>query len=123
MVLWTRKGGADVFRPKLRIKPKDSRSAFISLAGGDPDNRAVYRGRFLDLSVLGWALRNRHMDLNGFLRSFGLKPKMDHEPTGALKQTMTAPACIACQNSPSTNSVRDCTRMSLGHSSSTSAGL
>src|SRR6266849_4747052 len=82
MVLWTRKGGSDIFRPKLRIKPKDSRSAFISLAGGDPDNRAVYRGRFLDLSVLGWALRNRHMDLNGFLRSFGLKPKMNHEPTG-----------------------------------------
>ena len=81
MVLWTRKGGADIFRPKLRVKPKDSRSAFISLAGGDPNNRVVYRGRFLDLSVLGWALRNRHMDLNGFLRSFGLKPKMDHEPT------------------------------------------
>src|ERR1035437_4436070 len=38
MVLWTRKGGADVFRAKLRIKPKDSRSAFISLAGGDPGN-------------------------------------------------------------------------------------
>lgn len=84
MVLWTRKGGADVFRPKLRIKPKDSRSAFISLAGGDPDNHVVYPGRFLDLSVLGWALRNRHMDLNGFLRSFGLKPKMDHEPTGRV---------------------------------------
>ena len=84
MVLWTRKGGADVFRPKLRIKPKDSRSAFISLAGGDPGNHVVYRGRFLDLSVLGWALRNRHMDLNGFLRSFGLKPKMDHEPTGRV---------------------------------------
>jgi hypothetical protein len=84
MVLWTRKGGSDVFRPKLRIKPKDSRSAFISLAGGDPNNHVVYRGRFLDLSVLGWALRNRHMDLNGFLRSFGLKPKMDHEPTGRV---------------------------------------
>jgi len=84
MVLWTRKGGPDTFRPKLRIKPKDSRSAFVSLAGGDPNNRAIYRGRFLDLSVLGWALRNRHMDLNGFLRSFGLKPKMDHEPTGRV---------------------------------------
>ncbi len=84
MVLWRRKGGADIFRPKLTIKPKDSRSAFINLAGGDPNNRAVYRGRFLDLSVLGWALRNRHMDLNGFLRSFRLKPKMAHEPTGRV---------------------------------------
>jgi hypothetical protein len=84
MVLWTRKGGSDTFRPKLRIKPKDSRSAFISLAGGDPNNRAVYRGRFLDLSVLGWALRNRHMTLDGFLDSFGLEGKIDHEPTGRV---------------------------------------
>ncbi len=84
MVLWTRKGGSDIFRPKLRIKPKDSRSAFISLAGGDPSNRAVYRGRFLDLSVLGWALRNRHMTLDGFLDSFGLQGKMGHEPTGRV---------------------------------------
>lgn len=87
MVLWHRHGGSDIFRPKLRIKPKDSRSAFINLAGGDPNNRTVYRGRFLDLSVLGWALRNRHMDLNGFLRSFGLKPKMEHEPTGRVTKS------------------------------------
>jgi hypothetical protein len=84
MVLWMRKGGSDTFRPKLRIKPKDSRSAFISLAGGDPKNRAVYRGRFLDLSVLGWALRNKHNTLDGFLDSFGLEGKIDHEPTGRV---------------------------------------
>src|SRR5579872_514919 len=76
----------DPFKPKpwIRIKPKDSRSAFISLAGGDPSLRLLYRGRFLDLSVLGWALRNRHMDLNGFLKSFGLKGKAKHEPTGRV---------------------------------------
>src|SRR5215469_7551797 len=61
MVLWEYQGKPDKLKPKLRIKPKDSRSAFISLAGGDPDNRVVYRGRFLDLSVLCWALRNRHL--------------------------------------------------------------
>lgn len=82
MVLWMRKGGSDIFRPKLRIKPKDSRSAFISLAGGDPSNRVIYRGRFLDLSVLGWALRNRHMTLGGFLDSFGLEGKMDPRAHG-----------------------------------------
>jgi len=87
MVLWHRHGGSDIFRPKLGIKPKDSRSAFINLAGGDPNNRAVYRGRFLDLSVLGWALRNRHMDLNGFLLSFGLRSKMKHEPTGRVTKS------------------------------------
>jgi len=72
------------FKPKLRIKPKDSRSAFISLAGGQPSNRAVYAGRFLDLSVLCWALRNQHLTLNGALDSFGLEGKMDHEPTGLV---------------------------------------
>lgn len=86
MVLWRHEGEPDKFKPKLRIKPKDSRSAFISLAGGDPNNRVVYRGRFLDLSVLGWALRNRHMTLNGFLKSFGLKGKMEHEPTGRVTE-------------------------------------
>src|SRR5215469_16389114 len=64
MVLWQRHGGADTFRPKLRIKPKDSRSAFINLAGGEPDRRVVYRGRFLDLSALCWSLRNKHLTLD-----------------------------------------------------------
>ena len=84
MVIWKYEGEPDKFKPKLRIKPKDSRSAFVSLAGGDPNNRVVYRGRFLDLSVLGWALRNKHMTLDGFLDSFGLQGKMDHEPTGRV---------------------------------------
>jgi len=84
MVLWKYQGEPDKLKPKLRIKPKDSRSAFISLAGGDPSNRAIYRGRFLDLSVLCWALRNRHLTLEGALHSFGLKGKMKHEPTGRI---------------------------------------
>ena len=53
---------------------------------GDPNNRTIYRGRFLDLSVLGWALRNRHMTLEGFLKSFGLEGKIDHEPTGRVTE-------------------------------------
>ena len=110
MVLWKYKDEPDKLRPRLRIKPKDSRSAFINLAGAvfrlkedenakstlggnnrqeivagfDPDNRLVHRGRFLDLAVLGWALRNRHADLNGFLRMLGLKEKKEHEPTGLV---------------------------------------
>jgi hypothetical protein len=111
VVLWKYKGKPDKLRPKLRIKPKDSRSAFISLAGAvlrikedeqaglgvgddrsdialgfDLGNRLVYRGRFLDLSVLGWALRNKHADLNGFLSMFGLKKKREHEPTGLVSR-------------------------------------
>ena len=84
MVLWKPRKKAQKFKPHLRIKPKDSRSAFINLAGGDPNNRVVYRGRFLDLSVLAWALRNKHMSLNQTLKSFGLKGKMEHEPTGRV---------------------------------------
>src|SRR5579863_2650702 len=84
MVFWKYQGKPDKLKPKLRLKPKDSRSAFISFGGGDPNNRTVYRGRFLDLSVLGWALRNRHMTLEGFLKSFGLEGKIDHEPTGRV---------------------------------------
>jgi hypothetical protein len=83
MMLWKQKRKQN-FKPKLRIRPKDSRSAFINLAGGDPTNRVIYRGRFLDLSVLGWALRNAHMTLNGFLHSFGRKGKMEYEPTGCI---------------------------------------
>jgi hypothetical protein len=83
-VLWKYKEQPDKLKPKLAIKAKDSRSAFIKLAGGDPANRLVYRGRFLDLSVLGWALRNKHMTLNGFLDSFGLEGKIEHEPTGGV---------------------------------------
>lgn len=84
MVMWKYKGERDKLKPLLRIQPKDSRSAFIDLAGGDPKKTLVYRGRFLDLSVLGWTLRNKHLDLDGFLESFGLKPKMKHEPTGCV---------------------------------------
>ena len=84
MVMWKYQGKPDKLKPKLRIRPKDSRAAFINLAGGDVYNRVIYRRRFLDLSVLGWALRNRHLDLNGFLSSFHLKGKMKHEPTGRI---------------------------------------
>jgi len=84
MEVWKYEGQREKLKPKITLKPKDSRAAFINLAGGDPKNRLMYRGRFLDVSVLGWALRNKHLDLNGFLRSFGLKPKMSHEPTGRV---------------------------------------
>jgi len=36
MVLWKYQDKPDKLKPKLRIKPKDSRAAFINLAGGDP---------------------------------------------------------------------------------------
>lgn len=84
MVLWKYQGKPDKLKPRIRIKPKDSRSAFISLAGGDPNNRVIYRGRFLDLSVLCWALRNKHLGLDSALDSFNLEGKLEHEPTGRV---------------------------------------
>ena len=83
-VLWKYGRHPDKFKPRLQIKPKDSRSAFISFAGGDVEKRVVYRGRFLDLSVLVWALRNKHLTLDGALKSFRLKGKIKHEPTGRV---------------------------------------
>ena len=84
MVLRRFDEGPDLFVPRLRIKPKDSRSAFINISGGDPKNRVIYGGRFLDLSVLGAAMRNKHMSLDGFLETFGLTGKLQHEPTGRI---------------------------------------
>jgi hypothetical protein len=84
MTPWLHEGQGDKLKPWIRIKPKDSRSAFVNLVGGVPENRLAYRGRFLDLSVLGWTLRNQHMTLDKFLNSFGLKGKMKHEPTGGI---------------------------------------
>ena len=56
----------NTFRPRIKLIPKDSKAAFIRLAGGDSDQ--PYRtGRFIDLKTLAWSLRNRnsHSDLAG----------------------------------------------------------
>src|SRR5207302_8485288 len=46
------------FRPRVQLRPKDSKAAFIRLAGGDM-NQPYRIGRFLDLKTLAWALRNK----------------------------------------------------------------
>jgi hypothetical protein len=84
MVLWKDAGEPDELKPRLKIEPKDSRSAFFNLAGGKAGDRVIYRGRFLDLSVLCWALRNKHFTLDAALDSFNLKGKLKHEPTGRV---------------------------------------
>ena len=60
---------------KCPSEARDLSSGWSNAAGGQPDTSVEYRGRYLDLSVLGWALRNRHMTPDGFLKSFGLKGK------------------------------------------------
>ena len=71
----------NTFRPRIRINPKDSRDAFISLAGGE---RPFTRGRFLNLLTLAWALRNERHSLKSACKEWHVKGKLDHRPTGRV---------------------------------------
>lgn len=72
------------FRPRIQLRPKDSKAAFIRLAGGDMTQ--PYRiGRFLDLKTLAWALRNRSFSLDSACREFKVQGKLDdYTPTGRV---------------------------------------
>jgi hypothetical protein len=61
----------NTFRPRIQLRPKDSKAAFIRLAGGDSD-QPFRTGRFLDLKTLVWALRNKTLSLEGACREFGV---------------------------------------------------
>jgi hypothetical protein len=78
-----RKWLPNTYRPRIRINPKDSRDAFISLAGGDK-KRGFRRGRFLDLLTMAWALRNRRHSLDSACKEWGVPGKLDHKPTGRV---------------------------------------
>lgn len=71
------------YRPRIQLRPKDSKAAFIRLAGGDKD-QPFRSGRFLDLKTLAWALRNRSFSLDSACREFNVPGKLDHAPTGRV---------------------------------------
>ncbi len=71
------------FRPRVKLVPKDSKAAFIRLAGGD-SNQPYRTGRFLDLKTLAWALRNRSFTLDSACKEFKVPGKLDHSPTGRV---------------------------------------
>ncbi len=71
------------FRPRVKLIPKDSKAAFIRLAGGD-SNQPYRIGRFLDLKTLAWALRNRSFSLDSACREFKVPGKLDHAPSGRV---------------------------------------
>jgi hypothetical protein len=71
------------FRPRIQLRPKDSKAAFIRLAGGDKD-QPFRSGRFLDLKTLAWALRNRSFSLKSACAEWKVPGKLDHEPTGRV---------------------------------------
>lgn len=73
----------NTYRPRVQLRPKDSKAAFIRLAGGDMEQ--PYRlGRFLDLKTLVWALRNKSLSLESACREFKVPGKLDHAPTGCV---------------------------------------
>ncbi len=73
------------FRPRVQLRPKDSKAAFIRLAGGDKD-QPFRSGRFVDLKTLAWALRNKSFSLDGACREFNVTGKLDHAPTGRVTE-------------------------------------
>ena len=72
------------FRPRVQLRPKDSKAAFIRLAGGDM-NQPYRVGRFLDLKTLVWALRNKSLSLESSCREFKVPGKLhDYVPSGRV---------------------------------------
>src|SRR4051812_39972765 len=65
----------NTFRPRIQLRPKDSKAAFIRLAGGDM-NQPYRVGRFLDLKTLVWALRNKSLSLDSACREFKVPGKL-----------------------------------------------
>jgi hypothetical protein len=73
----------NTFRPRVQLRPKDSKAAFIRLAGGDA-NQPFWEGRFLDLKTLVWALRNQSHSLESACDEFNVPGKLDHVPSGRV---------------------------------------
>jgi hypothetical protein len=83
---WDKKNGKwlpNSFRPRIQLRPKDSKAAFIRLAGGDKD-QPFRRGHFLDVKTLAWSLRNKSFSLESACREFKVSGKLDHAPTGRV---------------------------------------
>ena len=72
------------FRPRVQLRPKDSKAAFIRLAGGDM-NQPYRVGRFLDVKTLVWALRNKSLSLESSCREFKVPGKLhNYVPSGRV---------------------------------------
>lgn len=72
------------FRPRVQLRPKDSKAAFIRLAGGDM-NQPYRIGRFLDLKTLVWALRNKSLSLESACCEFKVPGKLaNYAPSGQV---------------------------------------
>lgn len=84
----------DRFRPAIRIKTISSRQQFISFVAPatlDASARVdghVYRGRFLDLHMLAYALTDKSLSLDRAAREFGLEVSKElSRNTGSLRRS------------------------------------
>jgi hypothetical protein len=73
----------NTFKPRAQLTPKDSKAAFVRLAGGE-EGQPFKAGRFLDAKTLAWALRNKHLSLENACREFGVAGKLAHIATGKV---------------------------------------
>jgi hypothetical protein len=74
----------NTFRPRIQLFPKNSKAAFVRLAGGDM-NQPYWSGRFLDLKTFVWALRNKSLSLDSACREFKVPGKLrDYLPSGQV---------------------------------------
>jgi len=71
-------------RPRVVVRPIDSKAAFISLGSILHPEEWPGEGRFLDLHTLGRALRDQSYNLKSACEEFGAPAKMDHTPTGRV---------------------------------------
>jgi hypothetical protein len=82
--------GENPVYPRIRFVPKNSRTAFIDLAGGGTKInkkfrfKNVGRGRFLDVLTLAFSLRNQAYGLESACHEWKVPGKLDHKPTGKV---------------------------------------
>ncbi len=70
-------------RPRIVVDAKGTHSVFIRLSSILHREEWPRSTRFLDLSTLGWALRNEVHKLEKWCRDSGIKGKLDHKLTGS----------------------------------------
>ena len=71
-------------RPRIRIKAKDSKTAFISLTKPKEPEEWPAQSRFLDVHTLATALFAESSSLNNLCRTLKVRGKLKHEPTGKI---------------------------------------
>ena len=71
-------------RPRIRIRSKDSHSAFITLARPQKPEEWPDRVRFLDLHTLAFALFGEPLGLEDLCKKLVIPGKIKHEPTGRI---------------------------------------